>query len=315
MNNLATAPTANDSYVEQVKTSRNRPATLKLKLVSLKSSTPKSLIFVFEGKDDKVIYYNWIRRIKDEIRYEPFPCEGKKYVLQLIGIVRRDLNNLENQVYFFLDRDFDENTDIENAQNIYITDTYSIENSVINSEVVEELLKNDFHCHAEPEIRREIIELFNTNYAEFLEATKDINLRLYTARKLGIELTKQLPDKINQIAKVEIRSTTATTVPANDIVRLSREPDAIESAAAAAAFAQLVPNKHYRGKFAMMFFKRWLQNLVDDKNKPVENRELFTKLNNKSTTSPITLDSMASKSNPPPCLRSFIAGIPIPTTE
>jgi hypothetical protein len=96
-----------DMKIEKLKGARESVAVLKLRLASLRAKLPKSLVFAFEGDDDKIVYYQWIRRIKPSLDYEPFPCKGKRRVIQLREMLKRDLNKLGEGVYFFVDRDFD----------------------------------------------------------------------------------------------------------------------------------------------------------------------------------------------------------------
>ena len=65
-------------------------------------------MLVFEGDDDKIVYGQWIRRVRPTLRYEPFPCGGKKEVRELKNALARDLAHLDDGVFFFVDRDFND---------------------------------------------------------------------------------------------------------------------------------------------------------------------------------------------------------------
>ena len=91
-----------DAEVEALRDARGSAAELKVRLVSLRSELPQGLIFVFEGDDDRGIYLSWFRQIDAQVRYEPFSCGGKAGVLRLWDAVKRDINGLSEDVYFFL---------------------------------------------------------------------------------------------------------------------------------------------------------------------------------------------------------------------
>src|SRR6516162_499595 len=89
-----------NAFVERLKSARTTSAVLKLKLITLKSGFPDALVFAFEGDDDKIVYGQWIRRIRPELQYEPFPCGGKEGVRGLKNAVTRDLSGLGTGVFF-----------------------------------------------------------------------------------------------------------------------------------------------------------------------------------------------------------------------
>jgi hypothetical protein len=88
-------------------------------------------------------------------------------------MLRRDLGNLASRVYFFIDRDFDEYRGFQpDPATTFATDQYSIENYLVTRQVLEELLKDEFHCHAEPEVRSACLDVFDERLSQFLAATK-----------------------------------------------------------------------------------------------------------------------------------------------
>src|ERR1700692_2569751 len=103
-----TLPISDDSYVNKLRAARQRPAVLKIKLASVRSCNPGCLVFAFEGDLDKGAYYQWVKRLRSELVYEPLPCGGKRHVLEFREMLKRDLGGLATRVYFFIDRDFDE---------------------------------------------------------------------------------------------------------------------------------------------------------------------------------------------------------------
>ncbi|MEZ0606633.1 DUF4435 domain-containing protein [Paraburkholderia sp. IW21] len=303
--------TEQEDYLSVLKASRKGPAVLKARLVTFRSSVPSGLVFAFEGDDDKIVYFHWIKQIDPNLRYEPFPCDGKKDVLDLKEMLDRDLNNLGKDVYFFVDRDFDDLRGMSESKAVFMTDSYSIENHIVEEAVLDELLKNEFHFHAQPECRQKVAAVFSNLYDTFIDITKPVNFRLFLARRLNIELRAPLPTKISRLADVSLLEVTATADDASVVVQLKREPSGDEIAVLRSDFEALSPKTRYRGKFALMFFVSWLHALADDRNGSAPR---FGPRASTSKVHPqrLTLDTLASKSRVPEGLRDFLATLSAP---
>ena len=114
-------------------------AVLKIKLINLRSKMPGAAIFVFEGVDDKSVYYHWIKQLACNLDYVPFLCGGKKSSLKLLNSLNRDVNNLRQGVYFCVDRDFDGAQG--RSHSLYVTNFYSFENHLARTEVLRKSCK------------------------------------------------------------------------------------------------------------------------------------------------------------------------------
>ena len=301
--------TSQNSYIEKLKASRKNPAVLKTKLVMLRGQLPNCIIFAFEGDNDKPVYYQWTKQLRPDLSYEPFVCGGKKQVFQLREMLSRDLGGLANRVYFFVDRDFDDLAGNDGSPSTFMTDRYSVENYLVSPQVLEELLKDEFHCHAEPEVRKEIVSRFEERLKEFAIVTKEINRRLFVARRLKLHLLKNLPDGINQLAVVDLSKVSPSKFKPEELVVLAEEPDAAEVDKLSQEFDTLSPVGRYRGKFNHLFFMRWLEMLCADRKQP--DSQCF-KNSDQPRVVPVhgmTLGMLASKSERPTNLREFIAAV------
>jgi Protein of unknown function (DUF4435) len=257
-----TVPVGDDAFLDRVRLARRGGAVLKTKLIALRSEFPDSTVLVFEGDDDKIVYGQWIRRIRPNLRYEPFPCGGKKGVRDLKNVLARDLAHLASKVFFFVDRDYDDLRGFSKIENVFMTDAYAVENYLVDEQVLEELLRDEFPCHAEPQIRKQIIDLFRKDYCDFLHHTAIVNFRLYLARCFEIRLTKELPKNLRQLVIVKIGNIAVVDTDPKEVVACEREPTAYECEYLAAAFKALNPKLRYRGKFAIKFFQEWLAKLA-----------------------------------------------------
>lgn len=295
---------AEDALLPRMRAARRSRSVLKMDLVNLRADIPERVILAFEGVHDKGVYFTWLRRARPELDYEPFPCDGKTLVLELKKVVDEDLNGLKRGVYFFVDRDFDDLRDIKPDSSIFMTDQHSIENYLVSEDVLNELLKNEFHCHAQPALRDTVIAKFSELYDEFLALTRDINFRLFCARKLGIETVAALPCKIGQLARIDL-DTVATLPSPEEAVALEREPTQAELDAMRPHFDELGGRERFRGKFALLFFLEWLRHLAASR--VSGDSELFPDLprNVKVRLHAITSETLATKSKLPEGLVAF----------
>lgn len=197
-----------DQYLEAMKAARDRTAVLKIALVQLRSRFPDRLIFAFEGIDDKIVYYHWIRKLSPDTVYEALPCGSKRNVLRLREVCARDMNELSNGVYYFIDRDFDEFANFTKEKNTFMTDCYSVENYLVSDSIFDDVLTNEFHCHARPEVRQRIRTVFNAVHDAFLAVSRSLNFRIFEARKLKIDILPAIPDKLNKIFVVTLTDVT-----------------------------------------------------------------------------------------------------------
>ncbi len=298
----------NDIVVVRMRAARESVATLKYRLVMLRNSSPDVPILAFEGVEDKTVYYIWIQRLRD-LSYEPFPCFGKKKVLEFFKMLLRDMGGLDKGVYFFVDRDFDDLGGLQSDPRIFMTDRYSIENYLVDERVLEEILKNELQCHANTQLRRILVSIFSERYSEFLEVTKELNFRLFAAKANGIKIQNNLPDRVEDIALVTLKKILPPSRPPEELIRLTRELDCEEERVTREKFLCLDPRRRYRGKFSLMFFERWLKYLVEEYAR--DNSEFFPGLEKdaKAKQSELTIAGFANKSETPAGLRAFVEDI------
>lgn len=297
-----------DDFIKNMIESKSSSAVLKYKLIAFKSSMPNALVFVMEGINDKIVYYHWTKRIKHQLRYEPFPCGGKKEVLKLRKTVHEDEDRLKENVYFFVDRDFDDLQGMEPCRTIFMTDCYSIENYLVQPEVIDEILKNELHYHGLPEIRGRIVEDFFARYDEFLAVTADANRLIYAARKNGLGV--KMPERINQLAKVGLRSVAGLDVGGQMPIVLERPIDDAELEQCGAEFRVLDPRTRYRGKFAVLFCLHWLRLLVADRNSAAPSYGDALEGQGEKVKE-ITFESLAAKAPFPEGLADFLLVMPV----
>ena len=89
-------------------------------------SSQKMFLF-FEGTDDFKYYCPRISILCNEKEYKKYDCNGKQNVLRIYDMITNQTQKDSKTIkMFFVDKDFDDNSNIDNE--IYVTPTYSIEN-------------------------------------------------------------------------------------------------------------------------------------------------------------------------------------------
>lgn len=234
---------------------------------------------------------------------------GKKRVLRLRNAAIRDRGDLLAGVHFFIDRDFDDWAGFGAHESTFITESYSVENYLVSPDVLRQFLINEFHCHGRPILRERIITDFTKLYNDFLEETKDVNHRIFLARKLGLNAAN-LPEKLGTFVEFDLSSVRKKYDNIVTVVKVDREPDITEIGDLNREFEALDRPMRYRGKYCYRFFDRWLHELGKDYNSPTST--YFSDLDRTSNAKlqEITLGSMASKSAIPDGLERFIAAVP-----
>ncbi|MFJ4194671.1 DUF4435 domain-containing protein [Pseudomonas sp. NPDC089534] len=298
-----------DKELESMKQARQVSSVLKISILSIRSQLATVPIFVFEGPDDKATYSQWIRRIAPNLVYEPLPANGKDQALKLWDSLIRDKDDLINDIYVFVDRDFDDLKGRETHPNIFMTERYAVENYVVCEKVLDEILKDELHCHAQPEVRASVIAHFAKAYIDFQSVVKDINFIIFCARKLRIDVDS-MPKKMSKIASLSLDGMAPADPPCASLLELKRSITTEEAEKLRAEFDQLESPHRMRGKFLLLFFSKWLELLSVERLR--QERKLMGSLPKvtKVGASSFSIGSLASRSSLPEGLDSFLARIP-----
>ena len=294
--------------VQKMRAARNSPAVHKFTLATIRAYNSQCLIFVCEGVDDKKVYFHWLRYLNPLLGYEFQVCNGKEYLLEFRKMLHRDTSGLREKVYFFVDRDFDDLRGHPPGPDIYVSDSYSFENWIVTREVLNSILCVELHCHGEHLAREKVLATFDQIYASFLNITRPHNERIFLARQLGIKI-RHLPTRLGKLAQITLTDVKPPQEGAITVINLEREPSQEENDLKRGEFDELDPQRRYRGKFALLFFLRWIELLGNDRN--AKDSVLFG-MAHKSTANAngqLSLDSVAAKSLPPPLFMRFMESI------
>lgn len=297
-----------DEELESMKQARKVSSVLKISILSIRSQLATIPIFVFEGPDDKATYSQWIRRVVPNLKYEPLPANGKDQALKLWDSLVKDKDALINGIYVFVDRDFDDLKGRENHPNIFMTERYAVENYVVCEKVLEEILKDELHCHAQPEVRRNVIAHFANAYKNFQVMVKDINFLIYCARKLRIDIDS-MPKKMSKIASISLGGMQPADPPCESYIELQRQITAEEAEGLRAEFDALESPHRLRGKFLLLFFSKWIELLAIERLRQETHLMSALPKVTKVGASVFSIGSLASRSSFPEGLELFLARV------
>lgn len=81
----------NDDYLLTMQNALRSDSIVKLEFVNFLSGLINyERVFAFEGPDDKTVYQYWVKRLRNNLSYEPYVCKNKFKALQLFDAIFRD---------------------------------------------------------------------------------------------------------------------------------------------------------------------------------------------------------------------------------
>lgn len=307
-------PPEHDAAVAAMRAYRTRPSVLKIELATLRSAVPNNVVFAFEGDDDKIIYRQWVHRVREDLTYVSFPCRGKGPLLDLRASLQRDKTGLSQGVFFFVDRDFDDLRGQAEGDDVFVTDRYSVENYLVDPSVISAALEIEFHCHDAPTLRQQLVAQFQETYDAFLIQTEEVNRRLFKARRAGVDV-KPLPKSITKLAKVGVRTVEKGTAEPDAVVVYKNVSSAVSFEGLDDQFNALDGRCRYRGKFALLFMEKWLRELAAEAGSDTRGCFADLKSNSAVRIAELTLTGFSSRSPLPYGFKEFIEATSPPLTD
>jgi hypothetical protein len=177
---------------EQLKRSGTVIAIHKFKL--LKNNEEYVFLFV-EGEDDLYFYPQNAKNIFSNKQVLALSCDGKKGVIEVHEILSDEIN--DNVIAgFFVDRDFDEQSNNSVSDKVYITPSYSVENLVYNESTFINLLIGRFGLIPTDNEYLNCLSLFEIMSTKFYNAIHLYNSWIFAQRNYvttdkKIKLTKK----------------------------------------------------------------------------------------------------------------------------
>ena len=129
------------------------------------SKTKKHIFCLVEGKDDPTFYrYQAEKCLSKDYHISWIKCRGKKQVKATYDLIDWDTYS-RDRILFFMDRDLSDYVRDENIVrdvNVYITDYYSIENSIACKEVFDRVLEEVLGPELSADDREKLCEQYES---------------------------------------------------------------------------------------------------------------------------------------------------------
>lgn len=250
--------------LESMRASRNSPHVALVSYNTIRSKNPNKIIFVFEGFEDLPYYETIYNRINREGSFSPLIAKGKDQVLGLRALLEKR-EEKDKMIRYFVDKDFDHLKEHPAGEDVYLTEGYSIENSLVSKEILQSLLLSEFKCCADAEYEAigKIEELYEKTLEQFFDEMRLANQAIFHARTNKIAL-KNIEDKITEYVQISLGEVSGKP---NDPYQLIGWPDDLgrEILSSKELFDKLSPHMDWRGKFIYSFFIRFLKLIKDDR--------------------------------------------------
>lgn len=293
--------------LDRLRLAREIPQVALLRYNQIRSKSTGQLILAFEGKDDVAFYDAILIRLLGKVDYAPLVCDGKDRVLGLRVLLSRSTTAGAKDVRYFIDKDFDGLKGHKPGNDLYCTPTYSIENLLVDEQILLTLLRGEYRCsdeNAADDIAR-IRGLYGDRLTEFLGLLKETNQLIHYARTLNIHINSIENDlkKYVQVSLEQVHSANPRTPPWK-LIGMPKEVPNVDLVPYDHAFNELDPIREWRGKFVFAFFRKFLAELKEDRGCKAPryfNKRAVMSFNPQGDIT----RSLASIAEIPPCLAEF----------
>lgn len=269
----------------------------------------------FEGEDEK--YYSIrLNSIVPALKWHGINAEGKSNVVKLRNTIRNHPDYGSASCIFIVDADFDDNSAFKNHADIYVTPCYSVENLYVSESVLKRILSAEFKITEysdDAESFSKALDFFKDIQKEFHDTILYFNIwiRAYRKNQEAATLDKLNINNVNLDQLVDISLTSVTknyddaSIPT--LFPVNSEPDIKYINEAVAHFTTCCPERDYRGKQQLEFFRIFLEKLKNDASKKsgriVFKKKLKVILN---LTKANTLSELSNYADTPDCLIAFL---------
>lgn len=233
---------------------------------------------VFEGQQCSSFFIPFILRKYDfsDENYQ-LSLDGRENVLEFRRLKLRNKQIQDDNILFFIDRDYVSPSISEDCKDVYVTDRYAIENYFIDETTINNFIRanfclGDFSDSSEDtkNLMEEIEELYTSTFNEYLELTKKLQKIIYVCRVNNINCIPT--DKFNFFIKfrddkddtfpmtILLNSNNdifqKLKIPSSDFDRISGLLNQVNE------FDNLNPRNDWRGKYHVFFLMKFLNYLI-----------------------------------------------------
>jgi hypothetical protein len=181
------------SYIEQLRRARSsRTAILHKFLTNYDPNSERIYAFV-EGDADEAFYRAQIQKyVPEQKLIYTFNCEGKAGVAEAYKEVVAKYPGCE-RVLFFFDKDIDDIVGVQwpSDPRIYVTEFYSIENYVVNKQILSRYFKDYVKIRKVEVAIDEVLERFDADLAHFHKLILPVMAWIVIMRRSGTRVNLQ----------------------------------------------------------------------------------------------------------------------------
>jgi hypothetical protein len=259
-----------DSLIDKLRENRETAPVAYTEFVLAYSKEEEDLYCFFEGDEDKRYY-----RIRIKQEFKNFTCGGKDNVKKVFKLINEHKEyNLANTL-FFIDKDY---SNEQKNSNIYVTPCYSIENFYTATEVLKNILINEFNLKELDKDFILIVEKFKMLQSKFHNELLFFNAWLACQSDLreknGIKTYLSIDTKVksyfegivkNKLSEIKnfddlkkidiIENTLFSNAPKIETQKLQKKID---------EFKSKIDSCVFRGKFELRFMVSFLQQLKNE---------------------------------------------------
>ena len=306
------------SRVQDLKSARDNLSVKFLQFTRIVSKN-KYAIF-FEGEDEKY-YSSRISSLRPDIGWIGVNTGGKAKVMEMRDKIRQHRMYRSAPCLFFVDADFDDNSDIVELHDVYVTPCYSVENLYVGLNAFLRVLAAEFGVnHVTDEQSYELtVEIYNNLIDEFLVAIKPFNCLVRELRIL--EKNNETPGKLNinninfdnliSFGVEGVRKKYDETDPRSIFPDLMHNPN-LNLENSSTYFENLSGIHWFRGKQNIEFFRLLIDKLKQDRCSRKERRIFKERGNVKLQLSKSNcISELSQYADTPECLREFLLNQPV----
>lgn len=260
--------------IDQLRSSRNSPHQIFGEYLKMRAKSA-DIFLIFEGKHCSSLYIKWVtqqlgsRKIGGQVI-----ARGKKNVLALREIIRKNVNTCGNPDIYFVDKDYDDQPRLGTFCDVYVSRGYSIENEVSSWDVLEPYIRAYFDLadSSDQEALLAAKRSFHQIFEAYINQSKECQRVIFicSTRSLyclpGENIFKYLDiDWHNANVRQTYLSIDALLC-ALKIESKDRNEILTQLIEGEASFDTLDPTLDWRGKFHFSFVKKFLMYLRDARN-------------------------------------------------
>ncbi|AMC33763.1 DUF4435 domain-containing protein [Janthinobacterium sp. B9-8] len=313
------------SRVESLSKARDSLSVKFLEFTRINSSPKGKTAVFFEGEDEK--YYSIrINTIRPDLHWSGIICGGKTNVILMRKKIREHSDYAKSKCLFFVDSDFDDNSNICTYPDTYITPCYSIENLYTSISTFKLILNSEFgiseNCDSS-NCYENSIEFFEHCKSQYIDCIADFNywIRSYRLLEKAGAVTGRLNlnnVEFKDLVKFDLKHCEArySKNKEHELFPDLTETINIDKSLSKSHFLPLNKEMWFRGKQNLEFFRNYIALLKEDRCKK-NNRVLFKDKGSVKLqlTKGNSLSELSQYADTPECLFSFLQNFAPPTKE